>query len=100
MNRLTPVLLTLILLAPALARADNDRPTPAKLYELATPSLVAVQYAWADELRRRELIGAGIVVGDDLVMFSGGMAPPTIPDSQMKDFKIIVPQRDGRSRRD
>src|SRR5678815_4235628 len=40
-----------------------------KLYDQAAPSLVAVRYTWENELGRRELTGAGVVVSDDgLVM--------------------------------
>lgn len=66
-----------------------------KLYEQVTPSLVAVQYSWVDELAKRELIGAGVVVGDDLVMLTIGLVSPQIPDAQMKDFKILVPRLEG-----
>ena len=99
MNRLT-------LHDPARPAADLRRPCggaedahrfsrPAKLYEEVTPSLVAVEYSWANELRREDVIGAGIVVSDDLVMISMNMVPSTLPDDQLKDFKIIVPRQDG-----
>ncbi len=57
---------------------------------------MAVQYVWESELGRREIIGAGIVVGDDgLVMTSIAMVGSQFPDEQMKDFKIIVPSDTG-----
>jgi serine protease Do len=63
-----------------------------KLYERVTPSLVAVQFIWESELGRRELVGAGVVVGEDgLVMTSMQMFDLRMPDVQMKEFKIIVP---------
>jgi serine protease Do len=87
--------LPLIFLAPAAAQAQDARVTPKALYEEVTPSLVAVEYSWVDELHKRDLIGAGVVVGDDLVMLSIGLVNQQIPDEQMKEFKIIVPRQDG-----
>jgi serine protease Do len=66
-----------------------------KLLKDVTPSLVAVQYTWDGEMGRRELVGSGLVVGDDgLVMMSIALTPPMLPDVQMKDFKIILPGDD------
>ena len=66
-----------------------------KLLKDVTPSLVAVQYTWDGEMGRRELVGSGLVVGDDgLVMTSIALMPPMLPDAQMKDFKIILPGDD------
>jgi serine protease Do len=62
-------------------------------YESITPSLVAIQYVWESELGRHEIIGAGVVVGDDgLVMTPLALLGDQIPDEQMKEFKIIVPR--------
>lgn len=74
--------------------AINVTPEQAqKVCADVTPSLVAVQYVWQNELGRRELIGAGIVVGEDgLVMSPLPMFGAQIPDEQMKEFKIIVPR--------
>jgi len=67
-----------------------------KLYDRVTPSLVAVQYVWQNELNRVELTGAGIVVSDDgLVMAPMILFPMQFPDSQLKEFKILVPREDG-----
>jgi len=67
-----------------------------KQYQAISPSLVAVQYVWENELGRREIVGAGIIVGDDgLVMTSVALMGAQIPDAQMKDFKIIVPSDTG-----
>lgn len=93
----------LLILSPAAFGADQEsehkpaehRLSAPRLYEQVTPSLVAVQYSWVNELQRQDLIGAGIVVGDDLVMISIGMVPTVLPDDQLKDFKIIVPRQDG-----
>ncbi|MGA3067918.1 MAG: PDZ domain-containing protein [Tepidisphaeraceae bacterium] len=78
--------------AAPLASAQNVNPTGV-LREKVKPSLVAVKYTWANELQSRELVAAGIVVGDDgLVMFPLTMVTPLlIPDDQMKDFKIVIP---------
>src|SRR5438876_7168131 len=63
-----------------------------KLYEQVKPSLVAVQYTYAGELGRREIIGEGVVVrGDGLVMIPMALFPVQLPNQQMIDFKIIVP---------
>lgn len=72
-------------------------PTAAEIirqrYDAVTPSLVAVDYVWQNELGRRELIRAGTIVGDDgLVMFPISLVDLQIPDEQMKEFKIIVPR--------
>lgn len=62
------------------------------LYQQVSPSLVAVQYTWESELGRHEVVGAGVVVGETgLVMTSLSLVDPRIPDSQMKDFKVLVP---------
>jgi serine protease Do len=79
-------------LPAAAVRADVAPEAARKLYQDVTPSLVAVQYAWVSELGRRELVGAGVVVGEDLVMLPIALVSPQIPDAQMKDFKIIVPR--------
>ncbi len=81
-----------VLLVVSAVRANLSPEAARKLYQEATPSLVAVQYAWVSELGRRELIGAGVVVGEDLVMLPITIVNPQIPDEQMKDFKIIVPK--------
>ena len=96
---------TFLFAAAALAStAALPAPSPAavgpdvaeKLYDRVTPSLVAVRYTWDFELRRQDLTGAGVVVTDDgLVMASLDLFNPMIPDAQMRDFKIIVPSRDG-----
>lgn len=80
--------------APSRAAVGPD--VAEKLYDRVTPSLVAVRYTWDFELRRQDLTGAGIVVSDDgLIMTGLELFNPMIPDAQMRDFKIIVPSRDG-----
>ncbi|MGA2232510.1 MAG: PDZ domain-containing protein [Tepidisphaeraceae bacterium] len=61
-------------------------------YERVRPALVVVQYQWDSELAKRQITGCGIVVREDgLVMVPLQLASTEIPDSQMKDFKIILP---------
>src|SRR4051794_40240108 len=77
------------------ARADVAPEAAQKLYQDVTPSLVAVKYTFTNELNRRELIGSAVIVGDDgLVMAPLVIFNPSIPDEQMKDFKIVVPHED------
>src|SRR5690242_8843033 len=73
-----------VLVIAAAAQANFSPEAARKLYQEATPSLVAVQYAWVSELGRRELVGAGVVVGEDLVMLPITIVNPQIPDEQMK----------------
>jgi serine protease Do len=90
MKRVIATLVLLFLCSTVSAAVPPE--TARKLYQQVTPSLVAVQYAWVTELGRHELIGAGVVVGEDLVMVPLELVSPQIPDEQMKEFKIIVPQ--------
>lgn len=63
-----------------------------KMYDQISPSLVVVQYNYVGELQRQEVLGEGVVVGEEgLVMASMALFPPQLPDEQMKDFKIIIP---------
>jgi serine protease Do len=94
------------LVSPARAAAAATQPLDARaLYDRVTPSLVAVQYIWENELGRQELTGAGAVVGEgglvmtslsmfDLPLRSGLLR---IPDKQLTDFKIIVPSQDKQA---
>src|SRR5688572_15355370 len=94
-RHLIAVLVALFLFAqPARTDAAMTPQDLRKLYDRVTPSLVAVQFVWESELGRRELVGAGIVVGDDgLVMTSMQMFDLRMPDAQMKEFKIIIPSQ-------
>jgi S1-C subfamily serine protease len=63
-----------------------------KLVKEVSQSLVAVQYTYDGELGRRDLVGAGLVIGEDgLIVTSMTLTPQLLPDVQMKDFKIIIP---------
>jgi len=76
--------------------ADVPAETTQKLLDDVTPSLVAVQLTWEYEYGKFEYVGPGVVVSDDgLVMMALAVVPPTIPDSQLKEFKIIVPKPDA-----
>jgi S1-C subfamily serine protease len=86
-----------VLLASLCARVEAITPEAAqKFYEQVTPSLVVAKYTWESELGRRELSGAGIVVRDDgLVIVQLAVFNTFIPDEQLKDFKIVVPDLGG-----
>src|SRR3954471_1578515 len=91
--RLTTILL---LLLSSLTSAGVGPEVAQKIYDQVSPSLVAVQYTWENELRRQEIIGTGVVIGDDgLIVASIGVFYQGIPDDQMKDFKVIVPRLDA-----
>jgi S1-C subfamily serine protease len=89
--------LLVLLPAPAAGAANGIGADAAqKLYERVTPSLVAVQYTWESELGRRELAGAGVVITEDgLVMTQLSLFDMRIPDEQLKEFKLIVPDAAG-----
>jgi serine protease Do len=93
------MLLVCLILLPASALADSGGVSPEaaqKLYQEITPSLVAVQYVFQNELGRIDLTGAGVIVSEDgLVLASITMFPEQFPDDQMKEFKILVPREDG-----
>ena len=93
--RVAVAFLSLCLLLSS-ARAAIGPDAAQKLYERVTPSLVAVKYTWESELGRRELAGAGVVVREDgLVMCQLALFDMRIPDDQLKEFKIIVPDPAG-----
>lgn len=83
----------LVLIASAHAfAADIDPKVARDLYDKVTPSLVVVQYTYDGELGRRDIDGAGLVVSDQgLVICSMTLTPNSIPDEQLKDFKLIIP---------
>jgi serine protease Do len=78
------------------ARADIPLAVRTKTLTAAAPSLVVVQFTWASEVRKVELSAAGVVVDKDgLVLASLRAFSPQFPDDQLKDFKIIIPQKDA-----
>jgi serine protease Do len=90
------VILLVGLLACLPARAGVGPEAAQKLYERVTPSLVAVKYTWESELGRRELTGSGIVVREDgLVMTQLSLFDMRLPDEQLKEFKVVVPDPAG-----
>jgi serine protease Do len=94
MKRLLLIILTLVITCQI--RADVPAETTQKLLETVSPSLVAVQLTWEYEYGKFEYVGPGVVVSDDgLIMMPLAVVPPTIPDAQLKDFKIIVPKPDA-----
>jgi S1-C subfamily serine protease len=81
--------------APA-AMAGVGQDATQKLYERVTPSLVAVKYTWESEMGRRELVGTGVVVRDDgLVITQLAVFDMRLPDEQLNEFKIVVPDPAG-----
>src|SRR2546423_13267146 len=83
-------LLAVVLAAAVPARAVSTD-TARKLYEQASPSLVAVKYTWESELGRRELIGAGGVVREGgLVMSPLSGVDMRIPGEQMKGVTLTI----------
>ncbi len=79
-----------VMLAGAAVAVPPD--VAQKIYDKATPSLVAVQYTLDGEFGRREFVAQAVVVGEEgIVMTSMAIFPIQIPDEQMKEFKIIVP---------
>jgi serine protease Do len=95
MRRTCSLLFPILTLAPCASAAISPQ-AARELYDRISPSLVAVQYAFQDELQRHELTGAGIIVSEDgLVIAPMTMFPEPFPDSQMKEFKILVPRENG-----
>jgi S1-C subfamily serine protease len=94
----------LVLVTLAMCSLIFARPAPADvgpeaaqaLYERVTPSLVGVKFTWESEVGRRELSGAGTVVRDDgLIVCQLAVFDMRIPDDQLKEFKIVVPDPAG-----
>src|SRR6478735_3314369 len=87
-------LLIVGVLAALLASAS---PARAGLGQEATQKLFErVKYTWESELGRRELAGTGIVVSaDGLVICQLALFNMIIPDEQLTEFKIIVPDPAG-----
>ena len=94
MFRLITILLGCLLLATPHARALT--PHQARdIYQRIRPSLVVVQYTLDGEFGRREISGQGVVVSEDgMVMTTLALFPPQLPDEQMKEFKILIPDDD------
>ena len=59
MHRFAPCFLSALLLCAGSALAE-PKLSPAKLYDEVTPSLVAVQYSWVNELNRQDLINSRV----------------------------------------
>jgi serine protease Do len=77
------------------SRAAVDPAVAQKVYDDVSKSLVVVQYTWESELGRQEVNGTGVVVSaDGLVMSTMTITPVSIPDAQMKEFKIILPDEE------
>ncbi|HSU67125.1 MAG TPA: PDZ domain-containing protein [Tepidisphaeraceae bacterium] len=91
--------LTVLCLLAATACVSSAAVTPEaaqKLYGDVSPSLVVVQYVFQNPLGRMELTGAGIIVSEDgMVAASLALFPLQFPDDEMKEFKILVPRKNG-----
>ncbi|HMB96149.1 MAG TPA: trypsin-like peptidase domain-containing protein, partial [Tepidisphaeraceae bacterium] len=86
------LILPLIFSAIAGAQTTQSTQTARQIYDRVAQSLVVLQYTYDGELGRRDFNTTGIVVSEDgLVIGSGSLTPPGLPDEQMKDFKIIIP---------
>lgn len=80
---------------PVVESADELALSIQRLHEAVTPSLVAVKFTYQGEISRRELVVPGVVIdAEGLVMVSLSYIPNAIPLDQLKDFKIVIPQRD------
>lgn len=91
----TIALLITVLSFPCLAATSQPSGTQ-NIYAAAQPSLVGVQFTWESELGRRDLISTGVVINKDgLVATSLVFLNPRIPNSQLKNFKILVPSALG-----
>jgi serine protease Do len=87
---LCAAILNLLAIAHAQTTAPAD--TVRQIFDRVSPSLVVMQFTYDGELGRRDFSTTGIVVSNDgLVMSSGMITPPGLPDEQMKEFKIILP---------
>lgn len=86
-----------ILICALAAGGATTQPLGARqIFDTAQQSIVGVQYTWQSDLGRHDLIGTGVVISDDgLIACSLVLFNPQIPDSQMKDFKILIPTSFG-----
>lgn len=92
------VVVICIAMLTTFVRADSDAAATKHVYDMATPSIVAVQYVLETELNRVVKVGQGVVVREDgLVMLPMAAVDDRYPDEQMKGFKVIVPKADGAS---
>ncbi|MFN4242910.1 MAG: PDZ domain-containing protein [Tepidisphaerales bacterium] len=99
LRRLLSCPLALALAAAVLTSASATPAASAnpvrEIYDRVSPSVVVVQYVWANEARRQEITAVGLVVGEGgLVMTPLITFAPAIPDEQMQDFKIVLPRVD------
>lgn len=79
----------------SLATLVGAAPSPQELLDRVSPSMVAVEYTYAGEAGRRELVSSGVVVGaGGVVMCSMMFMPTQLPDEQLTEFKIILPGAD------
>jgi serine protease Do len=84
--------LAVLLAIPIIARGEDAR----AIYDRVRPCLVVVKYTAIGELARVERAGAGVVVREDgLVMCQLALMNLNVPDEQLSEFKILVPDPAG-----
>jgi serine protease Do len=85
---------------PGPAGAELSQPAAQHLYESTSRSLVVIRYVWESELGRHDILLPGVVVDDHgLVMTSVAIFDTRIPESQMKEIKVLRPM-DGQDPRE
>lgn len=69
-----------------------DQLKPSELLDSMRSSVVVVQFTYDGEMGKRDFSGMATVVREDgLAIYSLDLAPRSLPDAQMTDFKIIFP---------
>ena len=82
-------------LPPATPMVPPGADLAKRLYDAASPALVAVQYTFTGEVQQADVIVAGVVIDESgLVMFPLAAVNDRLPDEQLKKFKVIVPHLD------
>src|SRR4051794_12054924 len=95
LRRFSVVLVLTLLVALQVCAADVDPKSARALYDRVSPSLVVIRYTYDGEMGRRDIDGTGVVVSDDgLAICSSSLTPQTLPEEQLKDFKIVIPGED------
>lgn len=90
--RVAGILLSVLILCAAPIRAELPPEKVQAIYDAVTPSLVGVQFTYDGELGRIDVVGLGVVVSPDgLVMYPLALTPPSMPDAQLVDFKLLIP---------
>ena len=84
---------------PTLLPRGDGVPPPsavANVERTAADGLVIVKYVWDGEAARRELEGLGVVIdADGTTICLLDLIPAVLPDDQLKEFQILVPNKDA-----